>query len=567
MVKKVIPMNEVKDDNSGVLEDILFKRAIAFAKAIAKNISIESLRPDVVLCGFQFALADKKISDSYPKILAKLDAISASVKASGLTVPDHIKMIEGEKFPSSVELKTILAAKEIGLEELIDQLISANLASPSLDSPEYTEILLYAASLAKKLAQTEIMPEVFSTAAYLAFLHGRFITNQAISLHFLGSHAAYDMLRVDLGINEDWLPEDRNDTFKLNEALKGALNSEGSKETRLFATLNLGLIKGRELIDRIATAYHEAGHAVVSLILRPTLSVNEISIVPDPKNGSLGVTSYDINATFDRSTKESYLAGACTMLAGRAAQLIKFGPSKIDWGASSDLQMATETIWDYVTEQGLDDDFGMISLKKLQELQDNASGWLFDKAQQRLHAIVNQEARRAENILRENWDKVEIITQDLLAKKVIAETSISNDMISTGLTGVKGSLSAKSIPVEHPFVIARHPGIIRTPEGPVRYEAGDAISNYETGLNWAISKSYFEKYYEPSDGYKFGTDGIYQKKPQTVLVFELQQTRRLDFRDGRGVLFGEKGDWMVDYGNGELSIVRKDQFTNLYELD
>ena len=197
------------------------------------------------MCGFQFALTDKKISDSYPKILAKLDAISASVKASGLTVPDHIKMIEGEKFPSSVELKTILAAKEIGLEELIDQLISANLASPSLDSPEYTEILLYAASLAKKLAQTEIMPEVFSTAAYLAFLHGRFITNQAISLHFLGSHAAYDMLRVDLGINEDWLPEDRNDTFKLNEALKGALNSEGSKETRLFATLNLGLIKGR----------------------------------------------------------------------------------------------------------------------------------------------------------------------------------------------------------------------------------------------------------------------------------------------------------------------------------
>jgi PGDYG protein len=83
----------------------------------------------------------------------------------------------------------------------------------------------------------------------------------------------------------------------------------------------------------------------------------------------------------------------------------------------------------------------------------------------------------------------------------------------------------------------------------------------------AISKSYFEKYYEPSDGYKFGTDGIYQKKPQTVLVLELQQTRRLDFRDGRGVLFGEKGDWMVDYGNGELSIVRKDHFNDLYELE
>lgn len=94
-------MNEVKDDNSGVLDDKLFKRAIAFAKAMAKNISIESLRPDVVLCGFQLALEDKEFIDRYPKILLKLDAIKASVNASGLIIPDQVQMIEDEKFPLS----------------------------------------------------------------------------------------------------------------------------------------------------------------------------------------------------------------------------------------------------------------------------------------------------------------------------------------------------------------------------------------------------------------------------------------------------------------------------------
>jgi hypothetical protein len=73
--------------------------------------------------------------------------------------------------------------------------------------------LLNASALAKKLSQTEITPEIFSTGAYLAFLHGRFVTNQALSLHFLGSYTAYDMLMAELGISRDWFPEDRNDAL------------------------------------------------------------------------------------------------------------------------------------------------------------------------------------------------------------------------------------------------------------------------------------------------------------------------------------------------------------------
>jgi hypothetical protein len=475
-------------------------------------------------------------------------------------------MIEAEKFPPSIELKTILASKEISLEELIDQLISVNLASPSIESSEYTEILMYASFLAKKMFQNEITPEVFSCAAHIAFLHGRFSKSQALSTHFLGNHLAYEALLSQVGIEQDWQPQGTIDLVKLCGELLETIKIEGSNEERLFSCLALGIRKGRNILDTIATAYHEAGHAVVSAVLRPAISISKVSIVPDEKEGYQGVTWFKMNPSEDIQTSDDYLSEICVDLAGRAAQLIKFGPTKIDFGATGDLQMATKTAWEFVAERGLDPEFGMISLKTLADLQGEPIGWLFDKAHQRLHAIINQEAKRAEGILRENWDKVESITQDLLTKKVIAETSISDDMISAGLTGVKGVSSANSIPVERPFVIARQPGIIRTPEGPVRYEAGDAITNIETGQNWAVGKSYFERFYEPSGRHKFGTDGIYRKKPQTVLVLELQQTRRVDFRDGRGVLFGEKGDWMVDYGNGELSVVRKDQFKNLYEI-
>ena len=564
--KKALQTSEAKEDNGPVLEDTLFKLAIAFAKAIAKKNSIESLRPDVVLSGFQLALADKNISVRYPKILAKLDAISASVKACGLTIPDHIKMIEAEKFPSSTELKTILAAKEISLEELIDQLISVNLATPSIEGSEYTEILMYASFLAKKMFQNEITPEVFSCAAYIAFLHGRFSKNQALSTHFLANHLSYEALLSQLGIEQEWQPQGTIDLVKICGELLETLKIEGSDEERLFSCLDLGLRKGRNILDTIATAYHEAGHAVVSAVLRPAISISKVSIVPDEKEGYQGVTWFKMNPSEDIQTSADYLSEICVDLAGRAAQLIKFGPTKIDFGATGDLQMATKTAWEFVAERGLDPEFGMISLKTLANLQGEPIGWLFDKAHQRLHAIINQEAKRAEGILRENWDKVESITQDLLTKKVIAETSISNDMISTGLAGVKGVQSAKSIPVDHPFVIASRPGIIRTPEGPVRYETGDALTNIESGLNWVVGKRYFEKYYEPSGRHKFGTDGIYRKKLQTVMVLELQENKRIDFKDGRGILFGVKGDWLVDYGEGEMSIIQRGQFFSLYTL-
>jgi hypothetical protein len=108
-------------------------------------------------------------------------------------------------------------------------------------------------------------------------------------------------------------------------------------------------------------------------------------------------------------------------------------------------------------------------------------------------------------------------------------------------------------------------GILETPEGPVRYDAGDPIISDATG-EWVTSRAYVERFYKPPNGKQFGKDGAYIKLPQDVLVLQLSSDRRLEFPSGKGSLNGKIGDWLIDYGAGEFSIVSKDRFEELYEL-
>ena len=112
---------------------------------------------------------------------------------------------------------------------------------------------------------------------------------------------------------------------------------------------------------------------------------------------------------------------------------------------------------------------------------------------------------------------------------------------------------------------AQHPGVLETPEGPVRYDAGDPIITDATG-KWVTSLDYVKRYYKPTKGIKFGEEGEYVKDAQNVLVLQLLGVKRLEFPNGKGTLSGKAGDWLVDYGNGEFSIVSKERFEELYQL-
>ena len=75
----------------------------------------------------------------------------------------------------------------------------------------------------------------------------------------------------------------------------------------------------------------------------------------------------------------------------------------------------------------------------------------------------------------------------------------------------------------------------------------------------------FDKRYEAAAGTTFGSDGNYVKKPLEVFALRLEKPLEVKMPAG-GVLHGEAGDWLLQYGPADYGIVRDDIFRGTYDL-
>ncbi|MDH5299186.1 MAG: AAA family ATPase, partial [Desulfobulbaceae bacterium] len=108
--------------------------------------------------------------------------------------------------------------------------------------------------------------------------------------------------------------------------------------------------------DLKITAYHEAGHAVLSYILLPEIKIEQVTIAP--RLQTLGFTSYTTDDFIGNVNREEVFNNICVLLAGRAANIRQFGPRGIDSGASSDLELATHQAYMAVANLGMDEELG-----------------------------------------------------------------------------------------------------------------------------------------------------------------------------------------------------------------
>ncbi|MDR2939965.1 MAG: ATP-dependent metallopeptidase FtsH/Yme1/Tma family protein [Clostridiales bacterium] len=111
--------------------------------------------------------------------------------------------------------------------------------------------------------------------------------------------------------------------------------------------------------DRQITAYHEAGHALVTKILLPENSVSKVTIIPSTK----GIGGFSLNIPPDKMyyTKKELEAQIMVSFAGRAAEELIFGPDSITTGASNDIEKATSIVKDYITKYGMSQKTGLIN--------------------------------------------------------------------------------------------------------------------------------------------------------------------------------------------------------------
>ncbi|MBU3110864.1 ATP-dependent metallopeptidase FtsH/Yme1/Tma family protein [Clostridium lacusfryxellense] len=118
-------------------------------------------------------------------------------------------------------------------------------------------------------------------------------------------------------------------------------------------------------VDRKITAFHEAGHALISLKMLPNDKVSKVTIIPTTK----GAGGYTLSIPEDSlyQNKEHLKKKIMVLLGGRAAEEIIFGADNVTTGAYNDLQRSTQLVANMVTEYGMGESLGLLSMNKLKE--------------------------------------------------------------------------------------------------------------------------------------------------------------------------------------------------------
>lgn len=173
--------------------------------------------------------------------------------------------------------------------------------------------------------------------------------------------------------------------------------------------------------DRMITAYHEAGHALISLIKLPEEKVSKVTIIPTSK----GAGGYTLSLPKDSSyqTLDYMQKRIMVLLGGRAAEELIFGKDKITTGAFSDLKHTTSIMKNMITEYGMGKSLGLLRLSEMSSLANNNDiNNIVDECKlnvDKLYEVVF-------NTLKENLDLLEKLSSELMIKETLYEKDILN---------------------------------------------------------------------------------------------------------------------------------------------
>jgi cell division protease FtsH len=215
----------------------------------------------------------------------------------------------------------------------------------------------------------------------------------------------------------------------LNEAAISAAKSNISViEKQDIQTAFYTVIAGKEKkdrssitqLDREITAFHEAGHALVTKLVAPDNSVAKVTIIPSTK----GAGGFSMNIPKDKMylTKKEILNQIKISLAGRAAEEIVFGVENVTTGASNDIEKASQYIKDYIVKYGMDEEVGLINLGIImgQDTLDNTS--LVKKCSEEMKRLYHE----TKDLIIDHRGILDELTQALLEKETLEESEIAS---------------------------------------------------------------------------------------------------------------------------------------------
>ena len=186
--------------------------------------------------------------------------------------------------------------------------------------------------------------------------------------------------------------------------------------------VTVGLEKKERVIsdkDKRLTAYHEAGHAIVSWYLPTQKKVKEISIIPRGMAG--GYTMYKTDEDKSYISKTEMEEKLIALLGGRAAE--KVALDDISTGASNDIEVATQIAKDMIVKYGMNDIIGPLSLKNEngEYPLDMFGKDMGDRIGVEVKKLVDTAYLDAQSILKQHMDKLDAVARELLKNEKINE--------------------------------------------------------------------------------------------------------------------------------------------------
>lgn len=170
------------------------------------------------------------------------------------------------------------------------------------------------------------------------------------------------------------------------------------------------------------TAYHEAGHAVLSFILAPNIKIEQVTVAP--RSDSLGFVSYHNDDYIDAISKDELFTNICVLFAGRVAKMEKFGKAGMETGAISDLEVASMQAYAAIALFGMDDELGYINISGIETAYEK--DLLCEKVEERLLVWLDDAKKQTEKEVKRLWLAIEAVAEALIIKEMIDGDELKN---------------------------------------------------------------------------------------------------------------------------------------------
>lgn len=257
----------------------------------------------------------------------------------------------------------------------------------------------------KEPKMNEVYPMLKKSIESLSKFHGVSITEDMVDFIILNAACFH---------NETCNPDRTKDLIDLAMVVAKQKGKTEVDRECVLANFQYHFKMFAKMSDRAkrATAYHEAGHCLVSLCSRELNDYNVIAVSIMPSDSYLGVTVYEYNDVTSDPTMEYYIDRIAVDLAGRVAE--KMFTKTITSGASVDLNMATKMAYNIITKYGMAD-FGINRIFTEETTNDKVK----DRINEEIDKIISKALKRAEEILSLNHETLKELVDELMANGIV----------------------------------------------------------------------------------------------------------------------------------------------------